>query len=391
MELVKKGMAHAERGEFPEALELLQRALTMYTDVQDDKNIAEVSSGIAIVYANTSSYPESLQFFEHAKEAYERIGDLKQTAAMLSSIAGVHSESGDFARSHQLMQQALDLFDEVGESAAKWVAVGNLGILCAKEKNFDDALQHLRMAIDKLVPLKHHNVFWFKTELGLTLAESGSAEVARLLIDELDQTPLDQPIEQIALSNLKANVEQALNDLDSALLSFQNSLHIAQTHGMLSRVADAHLCLRDLALQRNDFAAYVEHNNEFMRIEAEVRGKETSLKLAMHAKEKELSAERGERERERALLYGALPKHIADRMIRGDSVSGDHFDETSVLFLDVVGFTTISDTLSPTETVQLLESVFGELDRVCGQNNITKIKTIGDSYMAVAGVDAPLI
>jgi class 3 adenylate cyclase len=68
---------------------------------------------------------------------------------------------------------------------------------------------------------------------------------------------------------------------------------------------------------------------------------------------------------------------------RGEVVN-DHHDNAAVIFLDIVGFTTISDQLSSTEVVQLLESVFTALDAVCKKHDVVKIKTIGDSYMAVA-------
>jgi class 3 adenylate cyclase len=55
-----------------------------------------------------------------------------------------------------------------------------------------------------------------------------------------------------------------------------------------------------------------------------------------------------------------------------------------VLFLDIVGFTRISDRIPPGHVVHLLEQIFTTLDAVCERHGVMKIKTIGDSYMAVA-------
>jgi len=55
-----------------------------------------------------------------------------------------------------------------------------------------------------------------------------------------------------------------------------------------------------------------------------------------------------------------------------------------VIFLDIVGFTTISDRIPSGHVVHLLEQIFTTLDAVCGKHNVVKIKTIGDSYMAVS-------
>ncbi|MCO6466486.1 MAG: adenylate/guanylate cyclase domain-containing protein, partial [Bradyrhizobiaceae bacterium] len=94
--------------------------------------------------------------------------------------------------------------------------------------------------------------------------------------------------------------------------------------------------------------------------------------------------EREEREREKALLYGALPKHIADRMLRGEDVSGDEHPSVSVLFMDIAGFTSHSQTLHPREVTELLDRLFESIDKACTEYHVVKIKTIGDAYLAVA-------
>jgi class 3 adenylate cyclase len=136
-------------------------------------------------------------------------------------------------------------------------------------------------------------------------------------------------------------------------------------------------------LKQNDLAGYVEHNNECTRINEEVNGKETATKLAMQEKQREIDAERKEIDKQLAVLHSTLPKHIADRVARGEVVN-DHFENASVIFLDIVGFTSISDRIPSGHVVHLLEQIFTTLDAVCEKHNVVKIKTIGDSYMAVS-------
>jgi class 3 adenylate cyclase len=157
---------------------------------------------------------------------------------------------------------------------------------------------------------------------------------------------------------------------------------------MRPQAAGIHKSLRDLALKQNNLASYVEHNNEYTRITEEVNGKETALKLAMQAKQREIDAREREHAQHMAVLHSTLPKHIADRVARGEQVN-DHFDNATVIFLDIVNFTTISDQLPSQEVVQLLDTVFTALDAVCKKHDVVKIKTIGDSYMAVAFDEQP--
>ncbi|MGH7570346.1 MAG: adenylate/guanylate cyclase domain-containing protein [Gemmatimonadota bacterium] len=93
-----------------------------------------------------------------------------------------------------------------------------------------------------------------------------------------------------------------------------------------------------------------------------------------------------ERERSDRLLLNILPGPIASRLKSNPGPLADAFEEASILFADLVGFTQLSSTLSPEELVQFLNSVFTEFDQIARQYGIEKIKTIGDAYMAVAGV-----
>ena len=101
--------------------------------------------------------------------------------------------------------------------------------------------------------------------------------------------------------------------------------------------------------------------------------------------EKRIEGESKERENERALLFGALPKSVADRMIRGEQVTGDQFEHAAVLFTDVVGFTSHTSSMHPSDVVALLANMFSAFDKLCEKHGVIKVKTIGDSYMCFKG------
>jgi len=91
-------------------------------------------------------------------------------------------------------------------------------------------------------------------------------------------------------------------------------------------------------------------------------------------------------ERVEALLLNVLPAEIAQRL-QSDPISiADHFDDASILFADVVDFTPLSSRLDAREVVGLLDRLFTSFDELVDRNEVEKIKTIGDCYMAAAGV-----
>ena len=94
-----------------------------------------------------------------------------------------------------------------------------------------------------------------------------------------------------------------------------------------------------------------------------------------------------ERSRYHALLTSILPKEVADRLQRGETVA-DHYDDVSVLFVDLCDFTALSAAYPPAQVVDWLNRVFFEFDALVAQYGLEKIKTVGDAYM-VAGGFAP--
>jgi guanylate cyclase len=95
---------------------------------------------------------------------------------------------------------------------------------------------------------------------------------------------------------------------------------------------------------------------------------------------------RAERERAELLLLNMLPAEVAAELKKEGSASPKRFDSMSVLFADIVGFTPLSSVMSPEEVVDSLNTVFTHFDHLAEKHEVDKIRTIGDSYMAAAGV-----
>jgi len=95
------------------------------------------------------------------------------------------------------------------------------------------------------------------------------------------------------------------------------------------------------------------------------------------------------RDRSEQLLLSILPPPIAKRLEAGEELIADYFDQATVLFADIVGFTTLSAHMTPPRIVQMLDVLFSRFDAIADRHDVEKIKTNGDSYMAVGGVPIP--
>lgn len=92
-----------------------------------------------------------------------------------------------------------------------------------------------------------------------------------------------------------------------------------------------------------------------------------------------------ESERYKDLLFTLVPSQIAERIEHGEFPIADSQAEVTILFADIVGFTAITKDVAPRILVQLLNELFFEFDMKAEQNQVEKIKTIGDGYMAACG------
>jgi adenylate cyclase len=108
------------------------------------------------------------------------------------------------------------------------------------------------------------------------------------------------------------------------------------------------------------------------------------LRMLVDASHEEI---RLERDRSEKLLLNILPPAIAERLKRNEvNIAQGHADVT-VMFADIVGFTRMTEELSPVETVKILNDVFSIFDDIADKYRVEKIKTIGDAYMAAAGLE----
>lgn len=92
----------------------------------------------------------------------------------------------------------------------------------------------------------------------------------------------------------------------------------------------------------------------------------------------------------KGLLNRILPAPIVHRLDQGESMIADRFESTTILFSDLVGFTKMSSNMSPTELILTLDEVFSAFDAIAERYGVEKIKTIGDAYMAAAGLPIPM-
>ena len=96
-----------------------------------------------------------------------------------------------------------------------------------------------------------------------------------------------------------------------------------------------------------------------------------------------------EQKKSEDLLLNILPAQIAESLKKKRGIIADKYENASILFADIVGFTPLSEQLSPVEMVALLNDAYSYFDVLVEKYGLEKIRTIGDNYMVASGVPIP--
>lgn len=89
------------------------------------------------------------------------------------------------------------------------------------------------------------------------------------------------------------------------------------------------------------------------------------------------------------LLLNILPAAIVENLKKGEGSPAQRFESATVLFADIVDFTSLAAKISPLELVNLLNQIFSKFDELTEKHGLEKIKTIGDAYMVAGGLPVP--
>jgi len=358
------GLVYNYLSDFPKALEYYTKSLLINEEIVNKVGIASNLGNIGLVYHNLSDYPKALEYYSKALHINEEIGRKHGIAANLGNIGIVYGKLTDYPKALEYYSKALLINEEIGNKSNIAANLGNIGIVYSNLSDYPKALEYYSKA------LHINEEIGNKKGIAINLRNIGVVYSTKesIYYDTKKAEEYFQKTSVLAEEIAAKEIIQAV---------YENLYMLRQNEKQFEEALEYKL--KQIALKE-----------EIQSIEAKKQADRFDNERKIAEREKQLAVERARFEERESILRNILPDSVTDRLVKGENPIADHFETASVLFMDLVGFTTLASIAPPKQLVYLLDAIFQKADEVVEQYGLEKIKTIGDGYLAVANVTSPL-
>jgi adenylate cyclase len=399
------GAVHFSQGDDSKAIEDYLQSLKVSEEIGDKLRIATALVNIGAVYSNkVNTHDMALQYYRRALPISKELGDYE-------AIATVSVNMGEIFLERNIPDSALFYFntslDAYKKSKSVKIAYSllNIGKVYAKLGDYDKAVKFQKEAFEKARTLD--------AKLEMTQSLIGLAETYDLQGDFRSSITTFRQAQIIgeeinAREDLKdayfglANAYSKVSDYNNAYLyqtlysNIKDSLYNAEMDKRIQSLTlsfdiekkqrDIDLltkdnALQELSLQRQKIAIYAAGSTGFLLLVMAI-GLFSRYKYVRKTKK----IIEDEKDRSEKLLLNILPQETANELKEKGTATPKHYELVSVLFTDFKGFTNIAEKLTPQQLIEELNYCFFEFDKIIDNNNLEKIKTIGDAYMCAGGI-----
>lgn len=355
------GGIHQSMGDIDQSVVYFDKSLKAFEKIGSIIGQARVMNGLAVALEMMGNFEEALEYSEKALRMHKTGGNGLGEARSLNDMGSVYFKMGMFAKARECHEQSLELRRAVKNRSSEITSLLNIGIVYTAEKNFAKAHTYLLTALE------------YAEEIG-----------AKPKVYEIHHA-LSQSFEQAG------QVEKAFEHFKRYHTMKEEVLNSEATSRLrhLQTTAATEKAERDAEIERLKNKELAEANAEIHRQMEILDEQASSIEIANAVlEERNITIAEMHDESER-LLLNILPKAIASRLKQGEKTIADSFDNVTVLFADIVGFTQLSARISPQELVEMLDAIFSDFDALAEKFGLEKIKTIGDCYMIVGGIPTP--
>lgn len=399
------------------------QALTYYMEALDiNKRIGNRGEealnlgNIGNVYYQQEDFDKALGYYMSALKLQELSSNKEKMATNLGNIANVYSYHYDTSGTHtshkilyknkalEYYTRAYTLYNELGNFSGMARNLGNCGNIYKWDEDKSMALYYYEKALDM-----YENIGSDFGRAAMMVNLSG------LYSDVASDTTGKLKIKAMTARLHKARL------IEKVIGYSTTGIQLARSIGFLEAVHEGLGILAEACILKKDYKQALEYQRQYIQISESIYQKQNAERISrlearnkVEQQDKEIQIRKlkdarrrianffmaigilfllvliifiaKERKRTEKILLNILPASIAKRLKRKEYPIADQFTAASVIFIDMAGFTSYTMRKEPKDMVNILNDIFTRFDAIAEKHGLEKIKTIGDCYMAAAGL-----
>lgn len=444
------GILFRMQGKLSKALEYYILAMKKNEENNDDSNLAMNINNIASIYELQGNYSKALEYYFKALEINETQNNKLNIIANLVNIGSLYKEIGKYDKALAHTKKALEIAEEKKYKRRIVAVLSSIGSLYASNNSYDSAMVYFQRTIEMNIDLKanrdlgsnYSNIGNLKlkqekyieavknyqkslnkfkkygSELDIALV---NINLASIYIDLLDTNSYVKESDRRRYIKSVGNIPE----LNKILEMLYQAQAVSEEQKAIKSLSISHKLLYKANLMRGNHKEALSNYKQFTILKDSINTESNSDKIAKLEKAREDDLKQKEIEKQKLkieeqekrerlilyfsigfiivmsavmfviyrllkrsdkLLYNVLPVSIAKRLKNKEHPISDYFSQASIVFIDIINFTEMAKNEDPRKVVETLNNIFTHYDIIAKKYGLEKIKTIGDSYMAAAGI-----
>lgn len=363
-----------------DALGFAREALAIAQKIQNKDAVVNAYSNIGLVLMNQEKYEQAPEYLDKAIELKKQL--VAKNKSYNLSIAKDYRYLGICEEKQERYEEAL-IYYQQGAS---------LALVASNPEEIANAYNALGEAQLKLENYQDAHKAFMRA---LPMARRAEMRQFSLSIEKNITASLTLLKKYTELQQYEATIDtfrQQINSIQDSLAQEQDTRKVLVNEKQLLQMAQAEqqakIQVQEAALKQKE----AEGRNVLLGgIGGGLILTVVAIGFSIRARERKRDNIRLEKEKDRSdsLLRNIMPAKIADELKEKGKVEPVEHEEVSILFSDFKGFTSIAAVMEPEKLVSKLGHLFGLFDEIMEKYHMEKIKTIGDAYMAVAGLTEP--
>ncbi len=439
------GVNYKNLGLYEKALEHYSDALLQYLGTEDTVRIASLYNNLGALYRSWSEYDKAIEYYEKCLKIKEGIGDSIAIAKTVNNFGLVYYNWGEPEMALKYFEEALRIDKEAGNDKAVVIRLNNIGLVYSEQKQYENAFEYYNMALNMYVKMGNKSgIAKAYNNIGMVYKDTKDyksainyLDIALLKYRELNLSPRISKV----LSNI-GDCYRLSGNFKEALEYFNESLDISEKLDDPSQNKTNYLRLSQLFSDKGDYKNSLEYYKKYTVLDSIIFSREKhrdlarfEIKYETEKKDKEIKLMKqneiihdldirkqkilrnafiygfisvfvlaiiifyglvqkrrvakviqAEKEKSDELLHNILPSKVASDLKERGRAEPEMFENVTVFFSDIVGFTERSSELEPQILISELNDIFTGFDNIIEKNFGERIKTIGDAYLAVCGL-----